>query len=275
MKKNPPDLKQISRCDKSLDFQPVQPWPQTLPAVALRGFIVAGFQHSEFAFDHSLENSEPEEIARAFSSLYSELSTPELARLWQVSATQSWFPRRLVLEKFHLHVNESTSEVLELVTKLPIGFQNFCSAKKWHIGDFQFLVSAQALALSVFFHEVVTRNLTKSQSTQALEHVVDLLLLSHESEKLQPVSAESTESWLSRLQKLRYPNSTEADDKAALSLKSLAWPIGTQARWTRQGDRTGLEIKFFVSQPSEMSKQLQAFQNIQENLETEGPWKKH
>lgn len=275
MKKHPPDLKQISRCDKSLDFRPLNVWPETLPAVAFRGFVVAGFQNSEFAFDHPLEQAEPEEIAKSFSSLYAELTTPELARLWQSSANLDWFPRRLVLEKYHLHVNDSSIEVLDVITKLPMSFQNFCSQKKWHVGDFQFLVSARELDLEFLFQDVMLRNLSKSQSTQILENLVDLLLLETEPQQLRTADNETAEAWVTRIQKIRYPKSTADDAQAALAIKSLAWPPGTQARWVRQGDQTGLEIKFFVSQPSEMSKQLQAFQNVSDNLENAGPWKKH
>jgi hypothetical protein len=242
--------------------------------VAINGFLIAGFQQ-DVVFDHALPENEKEGIASLFRSLYFELTTPELARLHRASHSHPWFPIQEVMAKFHIRWSDNTEKLCDIICQLPIGFQNYCSEKKWGFGDFQPLVAANGLILSPFLMRMMDLNLSRSQSVAALELVVDLLLLSKQPRELLPEEFMMGDAWLERLRHLRYPESSLKDEWASRQVQELPWPGTAQARWTRQGDRTGIELKLFVSQPTDLKKYLQSLSVVQDALEKDGPWKKH
>jgi hypothetical protein len=275
MKKNPPELRSISQCSAALHFSPRTPWPEGLPAVAVNGLIVAGFEQS-VAFDHSLDWSESENIAILFRSLYFELTTCELARLYSAAANVPKFPIQEVFGKFQVRLNDQLSLLCAQIIKLPAGFQNFCSEKKWAFSDFQPILAAKDLIITPFLFRIMDLGLSRNHSALALELIVDLLLLGKTPvEILSDSSIKTGEQWILSLRTMRYPNSSKRDDWAAEQVDLLPWPGSTQARWVRQGDRAGIELKLFVTQPSDLKNYLQSLSAIQDSLEMDGPWKKH
>lgn len=274
MKKHPPQLRQLSQCNNSFDFSPRIAWPEGLPAVAINGFLIAGFQQ-EMVFDHALPEIDKDGIAALFRSLYFELTTPELARLYRSTSVSTWFPIQEVLAKFQVRWTENNEKLSDIICQLPMGFQNYCSEKKWSFGDFQPLAAAKGLILSPFFMRMIDLNLSRSQSVAALELIVDLLLMGKQPLELLPDDAMTSDTWMDSLRHLRYPESSQKDDWASRQVQELPWPGTAQARWTRQGDRTGIELKLFVSQPTDLKKYLQSLSAVQDALEKDGPWKKH
>jgi hypothetical protein len=275
MKKHPPQLRQISQCTTALDFLPQASWPESLPAVAINGYLIAGFKQS-LVFDHTLDWEDQEAVSGLFRSLYFELSTCEFARLWKASRHVPQFSLPSIFAKFQIRWNSNTEKLCEIISKLPLEFQNYCSEKKWSFGDFQPLAASQGLILSPFFLRIVEMNMSRSQSVLALELVVDLLLMGKSPVEILPQDQlNSGESWIETLRLLRYPQTSQKDDWASRQVEQLPWPGTAQAKWTRQGDRAGIELKLFVSNPTDFKKYLQSLSVVQEALEKEGPWKKH
>lgn len=267
-------LKDMSQCEISLDFGPLSAWPTGLPAVAINGKVIAGFTQT-IVFDHQLEESDSEAIAALFRSLYFDLTAAELARLFVTSKNQSWFPFTTIANRYQLRWNEQTANLAEAMVTLPINFQNFSAEKKWSFADFQPLLSARSFALSPILLLILQRNLSRSIGALALELWVELKLLGHNEQALQPSPNEDSELWLKRLKTLRYPHSSQKDEEAQNLVNQLPWPGTSKARWIRQGDRAGIELKLFVANPTDLKKYVQSLTGVQDALEKEDPWKKH
>jgi len=276
MTQKPPQLKDISQCNKCLDFSPQIPWPLGLPAVAVNGLVLAGFSQT-VVFDHAVETSDKETIAGLFRSFYSELSAVELANLEsKVAASDiTWFPVDLIFNKFQVRWNDQTKNICRLIANLPPGLQKFSSERRWSIGDFSPLLAAKSIRLESFYHVFIERNLSRSISVQALELCVELLLIGKDQAELLPLPQEDSDHWLKRLRAIRYPQTTSADEMANTLMKGLPWPGTSTARWTRQGDKAGIELKLFVANPLDLKKYAHSLALVSEAMEKEGPWKKH
>ena len=281
--KKPPTLCPASECESFLDFAPVAHWPQGLPAVAVGGIILAGFQQ-ELAFNHELSLEEKEEIEKLFCSLYSELSFAELARLWKLSESHVWFPMAEVALHYRVGLNPHFFEVAEVLLQTPPAFQIWCSRRKLHQGDLLPLLAThhfddhsnakEGLRLALSF--IARMEMTRNQGAQALEWLMDLLLDNPTWVELQPDS-ESAEAWHEKLRRLRFPETEKKDKQSSRQAMRLPWPGSSQVKWTRQGDQSGIEVKLFVSDPTDLQKCVQSFQNVLKELEKKdsNPWTVH
>jgi hypothetical protein len=280
--KDPPQLCPMSQCDKGLDFNPRVAWPEGLPAVAVNQVVLAGFSQS-LVFNHNFDISDSEGISRLFRSLYFELSFVEMAELTRKAAKIAWFPLNLVVGKFGWQANESFFKTAELVRKLPSGFLSWGAEKKLSPQDLAPLLAASVVECKFLFHDILNLNLSRSLGVKALEMGVDLLLMGQKpedlsQEKLLPNAAKNLspgEAWVQELQKLRYPETFKRDLEAQAHMTALPWPGTSQARWLRQGDRAGIELKLFVSQPSDLKKYLQSLSRVQDLLEKESSGTQH
>jgi hypothetical protein len=268
MTPKPPELKNISQCSKILDFSPFSSWPQGLPAVAVNGFVLAGFSQS-FVFDHQVKIEDSQAIAALFRSLYFELSAMELAKLARRASDRlvSWFPVESVFNKFQIRWNDQTEKLVEVMTELPAGFQKWTSDKRWSFSDFSPLLSASGLVLEPLHLALMEKGVSRSLAVQALELSVELLLMEHPLENLLPELQEEPDQWIKRLRTLRYPQTTRTDSESASRIQDLPWPGSSKIRWVRQGDKAGIELKLFVSNPTDLKKYMQSLARVHEAME--------
>lgn len=278
----PPQLCPMSQCDNGLDFKPLYQWPAGLPAVAVNSVVLAGFSQ-ELVFNHRIEERQSEAIAGLFRSLYFELSFAEMSSLIQKAKAFPWFPTSLIAQKFGWQANEQFFLIAAALQAAPVGFQKWCGDKKVSPQDLLPLLSATSLDLKYFFHDLLRFNLSKSLGVKALEIGIELMLMGKNPEELtgekllafiekhQPPG----EAWLNALKTLRYPDTSLRDQEQAEKMTSLPWPGASQAKWTRQGDRSGIELKLFVSQPSDLKKYLQSLSKVQDLLEKSTSGTKH
>ena len=272
-----PELTPISHCDKSLDFSPRNHWPEGLPAVAVNFLVFAGFAQ-KIVFNHSLEKEQPQEIAKLFRSLYFELSFTELARLLEKSTAHGWFPIDDVLREFQLQPTEHLKNIARALLKMPVGFQDWCSEKKLSVHDLASLLSLGNLDIKPVLLFILNLSCSKSQGTKALELAIEVLLMGKALELVCPDETKTSEQWLTHLHGLRYPETLKADIENEKKMEALPWPGSSQARWVRQGDKSGIELKLFVSNPTDLKKYLHSLAKVQDLLENDckgDPWIKH
>ncbi len=100
----PPTLCPVAQCNASLNFFPSSYWPEKLPAVAIHGYIIAGFGQ-KLVFNHELDLHKSEAIVDLFHSLYPKLSQLELNRLWLATQRLSWFPILQIADRYGLVVD--------------------------------------------------------------------------------------------------------------------------------------------------------------------------
>ncbi|MCE3009711.1 MAG: hypothetical protein LW875_03765 [Proteobacteria bacterium] len=233
---------------------------------------IAGFE-SELVFDYSPGSENLSELIALFKSLYPDLSFAEFGLLMKVVEFQGLpfnFPREALAAQRGWNTNESFWKILKATQELPAGFLKWCAEKKMAPMECSPLLVAQDLNLSPLLLFIVHFGFSKSQGSQALEMGIELLLLgkSFADLKLDSIqSRDQIESWMSFLRDLRYPQTQTRDREVQAYFKSLPWPGSSQTRWVRQGDKSGLEIKLFVAQPSDLKRYLQSLNKVQEQLE--------
>lgn len=268
----PPRITSISQCATSLDFQGLSKWPEGLPAVAINEVIIAGFEQN-MVFNHTIPVAEKEKIASLFRSVYFELSFAEMSRLIQKAKKHPWLPVDLVAQKFGWQANESFFKIAQALVQTPIGFQNWCAEKKMAPMDLIPLVSADSLNLKSLFHDIIRLRTSKSLGAKVLELGIELMLLGKTVDEIS--AGDDLDSWLSKLTEMRYPNTAQKDSLEKEQMIALPWPGMSQAKWTRQGDKTGVELKLFVSQPADLKKYLQSLEKVQNLLEDLNPGTQH
>ncbi len=271
----PPRISSLSQCDNSLDFQPLATWPEGLPAVAINKVVIAGFSQ-DLVFNHSIPNEQKEKMAALLRSVHSDLSFAEMARLIAKAKKHSWLPIDLIAQKYGWLPNEAFYKTAQLLLQTPVGFQNWCAEKKIGPMDLSSLASAASLNLNRLLHDIILFKLSKSIGTKVLELGIELLLMGKSADDISVTDGKTQgDQWLEKLQALRYPQSAERDSLEKDQMTSLPWPGMSQAKWTRQGDKTGVELKLFVSQPSDLKKYLQSLEKVQSLLEDLKPGTEH
>lgn len=271
----PPSLCSISQCVTDLQFQTRSHWPESLPAVAVNNVVLAGFNQS-MVFNHNIDWKDREAIATLFRSLYSDLSFAELALLWEKSSAFDWFPFQEIAAKFHLQANDHFFAVAKALLLTPVGFQNWCADKKVGPQDLSPLLIAVGKDLKPLFMKILSLNLSKSQGTQALELGIELLLMGKsfsdlqmeiEEENFSSDKSVQAEKWIEFLRRTRFPQAFARDNEAQEAMRKLPWPGSSQVRWTRQGDKSGIELKLFVSNPSDLKKHMQSLSRVQDLMD--------
>lgn len=268
-----------------LDFRPLGHWPSGLPAVAVNKWILAGFGQS-LVFNHECHADDPQCFFELFCSLYNELSFSELARLWKKSSELPWFPMKQIAGHYRVHLGSQFEDVSDALLLMPMEFQNWCAQKKFHQGDLLPLLAVHHLQhldqglenFQKLIQTIVALSCTKSQGVQALEWGLELLMMKFKWQELSPFpEMQSVEAWLAHLKELRFPETKERDESAAIKILKLPWPGSSQVKWVRQGDQPGIELKLFVTKPSDLKKYAASLKEVMEHLgdSEESPWLKH
>jgi hypothetical protein len=264
-----PVLCPASQCKIDLDFMPLNHWPQSLPAVAVNGWILAGFSQ-DLVFNHILNESAMDCLPELFHSLHPRLSLMELARLWtKLSSPEvSWFPWKSLAKKYDLYSNVDFEKWANILLKQPIGFQSWSAEKRVSLEDLKRLPSLGSKALQF---KIVDLGLNKHDGLEVLQICHDLQLKGHSvKELLIPDLEVSASDWLIHLRVLHNPQ-----------LAQLTWPQLSQIRWVQHQGSTGLELKLFVTEPTGLKKHATSdsllLDQIQDLLETthSGLWKTH
>ncbi len=280
--KNTPRLWSISQCDRILDFSPLNHWPKNLPAVAINKIVIAGFAQ-ELCFNYEMDQDE--DIIELFCSLYPELSFTESAHLRKELIELNFYltelqrkplPTEKLLSKYGIHWSENTVEVAEALLTQPKGFLKWASVKKIMPMDAMSLKLAADLNLKEFYLRFLVLNPSKNHGVSIIEYFSDLMHMGRTAEELIGDYADA-ETWLDHLKQLRYPEAHKQDELRKENLKSLNFSGSSQLRWARVGDKSGIEIKFFVSQPSDLQKHMNSLKLMQDEVEKNPHkiWTKH
>ena len=272
----PPELLRISQCDTQLKFESSLHWPEGLPAVAVNTLVLAGFGQT-LVFNHQIPIEDRAGLVHLVTSLYPNLSFVEAARFWRQARLVSWLPLEEILSRWSIRLDEDWIRGAQRALSLPKGFQQWLVDKKISAAELQILDSAFALRLEPLLHSILLSQATRSQGLLALQLGIELALRDHQLEDLALQTEEPAALWLERLGNLHDPHRAKRDADGAARVQNLSWPGQSQARWVRQGEKTGLELRLFVADPSDLKKSVTSLQKIQDLLE-ENPdafWPRH
>jgi hypothetical protein len=181
--------------------------------------------------------------------LFGELSLMEIFFLYQeieshleLKGKVAW---AIYFQKQKRFYNDKVEKLFKALTLASSDFLTWCDSKKMENKDLYPLCSLkeeghQALftQLSSFFPE---QNLSRSEGREALDLLVDLILMNKNFEDLKP---SPTANWVSRLKQMRNPNTTRKDQSPTTI--NQAWPQFVKVKKQRQGDRVihQMEIQF-------------------------------
>ncbi len=263
----------IQECSKNLDFSPEIPWPDQLPPYCFKNELICGFERLE---GMAIVLDSPN-LTQCLKAVYPELSFLELSRL---SAKLNSEPslQKEIWETYGYRYKETLEEVAQQTVKLPPEVQRWLHQKKFASQDLAPLRSLKDINLLMEFWPLLTNShFSKSDGAKIIELLTELLLMEKPISALLPQKEISF--WLKELHILRYPQTTQYDAQAEKKIRSVAWPLKSEAKWARRGDRGGIELKMFFSHPQELKRSLERLQQVcsdlQEQPEYEDLWSKN
>ncbi len=103
-----------------------------------------------------------------------------------------------------------------------------------------------------------------SDGISFLESATDLILMGH-TEELFENSTEFS-AWQQSLKRLRYPQTALRDEEQKKKFASLPWPAGAKVKFERRGDRSGVELKVFISGAPDVTKIVAALERVEQEL---------
>jgi hypothetical protein len=259
----------ILQCDKSLDFGPRAGWPERLPAYAWpeggRFYLLCGFEKkSGGAF--ALEG----DLSSILKDIYQTLSLPELARL-QV-ACDKHLKRHVDLSPLAgYRLPADWPALAKKISQTPREFQDWLSDKNVSPRELAFLKLVEAPSVTPLFDAILKNNSSKSQGLMNLERACELYGMGHALERILSRAADG-EAWARDLFALRNPTTATRDADRETRLKQLPWPAHTQIRWVRQGDQSGIEVRFHIFSEKDLDRQIHGLDVVRQSM-TESPWK--
>jgi hypothetical protein len=249
----------IQDCQMDLNFKPIGPWPKALPLYSWQGQLLCGFDQ---ACQESSEKPMVIELSAPFPEvlkcIYPRLSFPELARL--ESRLRTWNPDLTlpVFQAYGVRFEEKLNEPMNFLVSLPLSVQNWLSEKDVGARDIERLLplsNDSELASHEALQFCIENRFNKNQTLQSCEWIGELLALGFSKEMIFRPEV-SPDAFLMSLKTLRHPNSTDSDLRKKVQIQALSWPSKTDAKWVRQGDLAGLEIKLHAHTEQEAEKQI-------------------
>lgn len=252
-----------------MNFMPREEWSPLLPAIAWRGHLIAGFNHSGFAIDQS-----GHEIADLFRELYPSVSLVELARIYRnwtllvANQNKAWIRFWPKLQKHYgFKDSENFRSFLIMLLQTPLKFQEWISQKNPSYKELSILTQLEDISsFKTFLVKFEELKLSRSEGCSALELAIEVHLIQNlDIRHLLPQETENKILWLQRLRKLRFPNTDQLDRHKKNEIEKLSLPQFVRAKWTRIGDESGVELKFLAKNSKDLENKLNAVKRSSEN----------
>lgn len=257
----------ISRCQRTWNFCPRKTLPAQLPAWALGGFLISGFDLESPHPVHNVTNADPEQAAEVFFSLYPQLTWPEIVRLTHRPELAQKIDCDFLLNKYGTKSDPRFKKISDFLLNWSAEVQDYLSEKEIRPFDIaivdQLTLSTQKDILAL----LVTLKPTKTLFCQLLELSGELILMETPIENVMD-SLKSSKA-LESLRELRFPVSHQKDQDLKTSMAGFPWPKGVTAQALRKGDVQGIEVKFFAKNAAELEKTLSGLQSVASNWKQE------
>lgn len=248
---------------KTLNFSPRKTFEGPFPVFVWRGWALNGFDsilNNEVFSTHDISHAD---FNSAITSLYPELSFSEMSRLCakiKDAGIETDLPT--LIQAYGYRWDQKFEKAMNLLQSLPVSLQTWVDEHQASLRDFYPLnVLPASQWPETLFAEFQNKKISRATGAQILNILVELLLLDHRAEDLVPGTA-NAEAWLDRLKKLRHPLTEESDRSGREAIETLPWTKDFSLRWQRQGDQSGMEVKFHVQSPADLKKKLQTLNRI-------------
>lgn len=232
--------------------------------MAFKNQVVAGFSiltaETEVLSWSASPASTPHFWLELFVSLYPNLTLPELARI-KAQPWQHFFEFNSLLEKYHYRTSANLLRLLDLLAQLPSELQDYLSEKKYAPKELSIIALVPFELAEKTLAFIKMQNFSKSQGAQALEWLLEIQMQAANDSLagLSEYQAATADLSLEKIHRSRYPLTQIRDEQKEKDLRQKlerAWPQSLQAQFLRKGDRSGFELKLFVSNPVELKKYI-------------------
>ncbi len=255
---------ELTQCNRQLEFELGETWPKALPACSWREYLLCGFARSSgTVIDlQSLGNT----FLESLLALYPHLSFVDLSALFLKARhleNELNFSKADLFHAYGLRYTENLEILGELVAKTPLSFQAWARERDLSAADFAFLKMLKNVhSLEAAFSKIVELKVSRNTAVQILELEAELESLA----KVTDASYENAETWLSELQQMRYPQTSQRDEERKKSFQKVRLPHNIKSNWKRVGDSGHLELKLTVSGEVELKKTLAGLQKFEGDL---------
>ena len=244
-------------CKKSLDFQPDTLWPDSWPAFAWEGEIIAGFNRTKAPVLNF--QSEDVKFLHLFHSCHPKLNISELSRIalkWD-SIKKPSFLWKDFFSLYNLQNPDLLIKTLTVFSSTPASFQKWADKRGLHPYELRLCHSLEdPTQANCIFQWIAGKDLSRSLGMKALELGIELLLMNIQVDKILESNL-SSEEVLHIMEQKRKPLSSSSDQVKNKKLKQMIWPAHVNAQWQRKGDKTGLEIKIWCQNQKELEEKIQ------------------
>lgn len=225
------------KISKVFDFKPRRDLPAFVPAMAAQKdgefFLISGF---EKAGEPLIVTGDP---TQCFKDLW---SAEKLCPLEQLR-----FQRVLGIK-----------HNLDYLLELPLDFQNFLDDRHVNLKNLSPFKYLKEWSQEIYEAFILTKP-TSSQVQVLIDLLTDLKLM--KSQWSGPVSA-SSEEWIERLRRLRFPVTTVQDSSMTKDIGHLPWPKGVTAKWERRGDQAQVIMTARIQNPQDWMKLQESINRI-------------
>lgn len=247
-------LVDITLCVSDWDFRPCSEWPEILPAISWKSHLLCGF-HRERGQALALEG----ELTEALKACYSDLSFAELTRFWSLVKEEEFNSWPELFQAYGYRFDLNCEKTMKALLQTPEEFQFWASHKKLGMKDLAILRCLQEdTSIKDLCLYIARQNASKNTGQQALEIAIELLLC----DETLPSFDESIELWHKTLYKMRYTETSSKDSDDEEKMLKLPWPSKSKTRWLRQGDRSGVQFQFYISNHQEFEKQVKGLEKV-------------
>lgn len=113
--------------------------------------------------------------------------------------------------------------------------------------------------------EVILLKPSFSEIIKIIETLTELILMGN-SEILSPGSINNLEDYKKYLFQIRFPQAAQKDNELKNKMEKLPWPYGSKIKFERRGDRSGVELKVFISNEVDLTKILASLERVKQEL---------
>lgn len=251
-----------------LDFKPSQRTPEIFPVFVWKSWALNHFETGSKSAPVDLlsQDISHKDFSEALKQIYPHLTFMELSRLFSCSRSAGLSDHLAwdqIFRAYSYHWNNRMEKTVELALTLPLPFQQWMQSHEISPREISPLLSLKEQSTFVpFLEHFISKFLSRNQGAQLLELAVELHLMKTPILELISRPEETVEDWIARLRKIRYPQTETLDKSIEERLLSLPWTKSFSKRWTRNGDRSGLEVKFLVQSPEDLKNKIKALEEI-------------
>lgn len=250
------------------NFTPYHKGPTSLPPISWRGYKLTGFEKKDLV-SFEVHN---ESLAAVLKDLYPDLSLVELIRLKQcinkldhlIDAQCVWIE---ILSKYNIRWTDQVDQTLKQLNDSPISFQKWVREKKVSFYDLTIFRSMNLISeFSSILNFLSEQQFSKSEGLQCLELATELKLIGLDDCAILNFNCKS---WLDHLKSLRFPQTTQNDQKSQDLIKKLPWPKRTKVKWLRDGDQSKIEILLELRSKKDFKELLDGLKKVYDSMDPE------